>query len=49
MEQITVAIADQIGRGQIRQLVEELRLKQAAVDDVRANLEREEAEIRLAL
>ena len=48
LEQITVAIANQIGRGQIRQLVEELRLKQAAVDDVRANLEREEAEIRLA-
>ncbi|TVR44040.1 MAG: hypothetical protein EA402_08060 [Planctomycetota bacterium] len=48
MERLTSELADQLGRGQIRQLVEELRAKQAAVDDLRANMQREDAEIRLA-
>lgn len=48
MERITADLADQLGRGQIRRLVEELEAKQVAVEDVRATLQREEAEIRLA-
>jgi hypothetical protein len=48
LDRLKQDLTEELGRGQVRALVEELEAKQAAMDDLQQRLQREDAEIRLA-